>query len=382
MSIVHKSPHLSPILTLSWKTLLDIQSRVTVGVGARHHVVDTLKQLGVGKRVLLLHQPGFGDEFVNTIMHELNAQNFEVEKRAVPDGEDGKDLSQLTQIWQWLNEGSFDRKDTILALGGGALSDVAGFAASTYKRGVNLVLVPTTLLAQVDAAIGGKTAINLSHAKNLAGTFFFPRAVIVDSELLRTLSLRQFASGLAEIIKYALIEETICSHSEYQIGHMRLLDLLEESLSSTFAYDDPMLSGIITTCIKMKLCVVGKDPQESGLRRCLNLGHTLGHALEKESNYSLSHGEAIAIGMACVLKLSNRKKRIDESSLSRAIDLLLRAGLPVEIPQGVNKQGIIEAMMHDKKREGDTIMLVLPAGHLGLVDFEFKVPVSELENLL
>jgi len=262
------------------------------------------------------------------------------------------------------------------------VTDLAGFAASTFKRGLNLALLPTTLLAQVDAAIGGKNGINLASAKNLAGTFYFPQAVMVDPLMLATLPPRQFASGMAEIIKYALIEDTVAAASDYLPGPRPLFDVLEQVLDKNFTYDDPTLTGIVMSCIKMKLLVVGQDPFEAGLRRTLNLGHTLGHALEKVSRYQMTHGEAISIGMIFALNLSVRKGLIAREALDRVRALLARAGLPQEIPAGLDTAGLVEAIGHDKKRQGDTIKFILPKARLGVVDFAVDLPVKELSELL
>jgi 3-dehydroquinate synthase len=250
-------------------------------------------------------------------------------------------------------------------------------------RGLNLVLVPTSLLAQVDAAIGGKNAINLPSGKNLAGTFFFPKAVLADQEVLESLPRRQITSGLAEIIKYALIEDTVAKGSDYEKGPRALLDIIEDLVHQEVEYDDPVLSGLITSCIKMKLFVVARDPQEGSLRRCLNLGHTLGHALETVGQeHELSHGEAIAIGIAQIAKFAVSQKHIDKASLERVKEILVRAELPCDIPKGLSKDKLVQVMSTDKKRSGDKIRLVVPHGKLGTVDIETGMPLAELNKLV
>ncbi|HEY9715350.1 MAG TPA: 3-dehydroquinate synthase family protein, partial [Chroococcales cyanobacterium] len=278
-SMRHKSKHRGPVISMRWDTALEVKTRVSVGMGARQKLSSILAQIGAGKRVLVLCQPSTAVHWLRDLLSSLPPEDYQVTTLEVPDGEACKSTDWLLRIWEHLQERRFDRRDTVVALGGGSVTDLAGFAASTYLRGLNLVLVPTSLLGQVDAAIGGKTAINLSVGKNLAGTFFFPKAVLADQEILSTLPQSQFTSGMGEIIKYALIEETVAKNTDYEMGPKSLLEVLETTLTSNssgnFDYDDPGLSGMITSCIKMKLFVVGRDPHEASLRRYLNLGHTV-----------------------------------------------------------------------------------------------------------
>ncbi|HEY9784073.1 MAG TPA: 3-dehydroquinate synthase [Candidatus Obscuribacterales bacterium] len=378
----HKTRHKGPVITMLWNTALEVRTRVAVGAGARQKLSGILAQINAGKRVLVLCQPTTAVHWLREVLQAIPSEDYQVTTLEVPDGESCKTTDWLLRIWEHLQERRFDRRDTVVALGGGSVTDLAGFAASTYLRGLNLVIVPTSLLAQVDAAIGGKTAINLPAGKNLAGTFFFPRAVLADPEILSTLPRKQFTSGLAEIIKYALIEETVAKHTDYEVGQRRLFDLLDQLVSNDIDYDDPIVSGLITSCIKMKLFVVGRDPHESGLRRVLNLGHTLGHALEKVADYRLTHGECVAIGIAAATKLSVAQKRITKAEGEKINNLLTSAGLPVDLPPNVDKEKIIASMSHDKKREGETLKLVLPQTRIGTVDYDVSLPMSELEKII
>jgi 3-dehydroquinate synthase len=387
MSLAFHKFHEGPIIRLRWTTQTDLQSRVAVGVGARQHLVECLAQLKVGKRVLLLYPSALAATWGEEIEKLLDQSDYQVSVLQMPDGEIGKSLECLSEIWDTLQLHCLDRTDTIVALGGGALTDLAGFAASTYLRGINLVLLPTTLLAQVDAAIGGKTGINLISGKNLAGTIYTPQAVIVDPAYLSTLPTRDFTSGLAEVIKYALLENTIAGASEYKIGPRRFFDILSESLPNINEEDSvehihPLLPGIITSCIKMKLATVAADLREANLRRCLNLGHTLGHALEKVSDYKLAHGEAVAIGLVFATRLAVKKNLIGEEALNRLTTLLEDVSLPLEIPGEYDKQAISQSMLHDKKRAGEKIKLILPKGEIGSVDYSYEIPTSEIAHCL
>ncbi|MBU6450290.1 MAG: 3-dehydroquinate synthase [Cyanobacteria bacterium REEB67] len=377
-----KSKHRGTVITMNWSTALDVKTRVAVGSGARHKLTNVLAQIGAGKRVLIVCQPSTANHWLRDVMSILPSEDFKVTTLEVPDGESAKTSEWLLRIWEHLEGRGFDRQDTIVALGGGAVMDLAGFACSTYMRGLNLVLIPTSLLAQVDAAIGGKTAINLPTGKNLAGTFFFPKAVLADQEVLSSLPQRELTCGLAEVIKYGMIEDTVAKGSDYEKGPRALLEVIEDLVRDNYDYDDPILSGLITSCIKMKLYVVAKDPQETGLRRVLNLGHTVAHGLESETSFALSHGQAVAIGLAQMTKYAVGQKKLEKDALERVKELLIRAELPYEIPKGASKEKLAQAMTSDKKRAGEKIKLVVPHTKLGTVDYETLLPVTELAKLL
>ncbi len=382
MSTRHKGRHRGPVVTMMWNTALEVKTRVAVGVGARQKLGSSLAQIGAGKRLLILCQPSTAVHWLRDLITTLPGDDYQVTTLEVPDGEACKSTDWLIRIWEHLQERRFERKDTIVALGGGSVTDLAGFAASTYLRGLNLVLIPTSLLAQVDAAIGGKTGINLAAGKNLAGTFYFPRAVLADSDILSTLPKAQLISGLGEIFKYALIEETVAKNTDYEPDPSSLLEVLEGFVGDELAADNPVLAGIIASCIKMKLFVVGRDPTEANLRRCLNLGHTLGHALETLGNYNLSHGEAVSIGLIADTKLSVEQKRIEKDSLKKLQNLLDKAGLPTKVPSVFQPDRLIEAMSYDKKRDNGQIKLVLPQTRLGLVDLDASITPEQLARVI
>jgi len=382
MSGGHKSRHRGPLLSLSWNTALKLQSKLSIGHGAVNRLYDLLKQNEAGQKVLILHQPSLSQSRLNEIIEPLK-ESFQLSVLELPDGDDCKSADCLLKVWSRLQAECFSRSDTLVCIGGGALCDLGGFAASTYVRGTKLVLVPTTLLAQVDAAIGGKTAINLSSGKNLAGTFYFPDAVLVDLDFLSTLPERQFKSGLAEIIKYALIENSIAAETEYKSGPRSLWEVLQQSIPEGLTYDNPVLPGIITTCIRLKLSVVAADPYEGGIRRCLNLGHTLGHALEKISNYEITHGQAVAVGTMFALNLSAKINLLPKKELPPVEKLLQQAGLPTSIPAQLHdRTALLSAMAHDKKRQGTSVKFVLPKQQLGQVDYQTDIALADLSKWL
>lgn len=378
----HKSRHKGPVITMLWNTALEVKTRVAVGAGARTKLSGTLAQIGAGKHVLVLCQHSAAVHWLRDVLSQLPSEDYQVTTLEVPDGDACKSTDWLIRIWDHLQERGFNRQDSIVALGGGSVSDLAGFAAATYMRGLNLIVVPTSLLAQVDASIGGKNAINLPQGKNLAGTFYFPKAVLADQELLATVPKAQLMSGVAEILKYALIEETVAKHSDYERGPKPIFEILESVINDGFDVEDPQVAGLITSCIKMKLFVVARDPKDTNLRRVLNLGHTLGHALESVGEFKLSHGEAVGVGIVHAAKFAVAQKKLPKAELERIKDILFKAELPMEIPAKTSKEKLIASMELDKKREGDKIKLILPDGKLGTVDYDYSMPISDLGKLV
>lgn len=367
--------------TILMKTKTPLRSRVDFGPGVRFKIAKILHQIESGKKVLLLCQKSLPKEWIDEIK-TLLSENFTLSTLELPDGEEAKTLEHLNLCWQTLQQNEFTRKDCVVGIGGGALTDLAGFCASTYLRGIKLVLVPTTLLAQVDASIGGKTGINLPAGKNLAGSFYFPESVIVDPEFLATLPERDFKSGMGEIVKYAFIEKTIADNTDYKAGPRPLLNTLLDNMQEDPGVNNPFMAPLISICIRMKLAVVLKDPFEGRLRRCLNLGHTLGHGLEKVSNYQISHGEGVAIGTVFAFKLAVSRKMISPEEMNKAVDLIKILQLPYERPADFAAEKLLQAMAHDKKRAGAHIKYVLPEKTCGLVNLDSEISIDELSQAL
>jgi 3-dehydroquinate synthase len=372
--------HKSEATNIVFRANIAVNSRVIIGDGILADVERTLAQLELGSKLCVLSQPSIEKSIVEPMAKALSGSRFETRFISLPDGEQCKSHENLLRVWTELQEMKFQRSDCIIAIGGGALTDLAGFAASTYLRGIKLILVPTTLLAQVDAAIGGKTGINLPAGKNLAGSFYFPTAVFVDLDALSTLPERELRSGIGEIIKYALIEDTVAKNAEYRRGPRGLFSVLNDMFDADI--DPETLTGIVTACIKMKLAVVAKDPHEQRLRRSLNLGHTLGHAVEKVSQYKYTHGEAVAIGLVFASRVSEQLNKIEASATESVKQLLSKAGLPTAIPDDLSRDDLLKAMKFDKKSEGDEIRWVLPEQQLGSVDLDTKVSLDQVRQLL
>jgi 3-dehydroquinate synthase len=268
----------------------------------------------------------------------------------LPDGEQFKTLETLGHIFDVLVEARLNRDVTILALGGGVVGDMAGFAAASYQRGVGYVQIPTTLLAQVDSSVGGKTGVNHPGGKNLIGAFYQPLAVIADIDTLSTLPDRELRAGLAEIIKYGCIWDPL------------LFDWLESNIDKLNGRDIPSLIHAIERSCQIKADVVGKDERESNLRAILNFGHTFGHAIESATHYqTFLHGEAVALGMLMASDLSHRLGLLDAHSLERVRDLLARAGLPAEAPR-IGMSRATDLMRMDKKVLAGAVRLILLDG--------------------
>ncbi len=262
-------------------------------------------------------------------------------------GESSKTLATCVGLAEQMLERGADRSSGIIALGGGVVGDVAGFLASIYMRGIPCVQVPTTLLAQVDSSIGGKTGVDLEAGKNMLGTFFQPRAVFIDLAFLDTLAPREFANGLAEIVKYGIIEDP------------ELLAAIEEGAEALQRRDPAFLERLVSASCRIKKGVVEIDETEKGLRRILNFGHTVGHAIEAESQYAVPHGEAVAMGMAAAALISERQRYLSAGDQERIVSVIERAGLPVRIPQTLDTERILSHLRMDKKKRDGRIHFVL-----------------------
>lgn len=273
-----------------------------------------------------------------TVTQQLTAAGLGVDTLLLPGGESSKTLMSAASCWERMHAFGLDREAVLIALGGGVVTDLAGFVASCYMRGIDFICVPTTLLGMVDAAIGGKTGVNLPSGKNLVGSFYQPKLVLVALETLGSLPPREMSAGLAEVIKYGFI------------GHPGVLELLETKMPALRALDPDTLEEIVRQCVAVKMEYTSADPFESGVRSHLNFGHTFGHALEAATGYSLYlHGEAVAIGMSCAAYLSVELGLVPEEVIAHVDRLCLAAGLPVALPAVVSDDQILEGMWGDKK---------------------------------
>ena len=320
---------------------------IFLGSGVLSEVGQRLEELQCSRRAAIITNSTVGPLYLSLAESSLRNSGFEPTSIVIPDGEEHKNLAWLTFIYDRLVDARLDRASPIVALGGGVVGDMAGFAAATFLRGVPYVQLPTTLLAQVDSSVGGKTGVNHPAGKNLIGAFYQPRFVIIDVCTLRSLPRRQFIAGLAEVIKYGIILDA------------ELFTLLERELQSVLDMEEELLATIVRTCCILKARVVAVDEREEGYRSVLNFGHTLGHAVESLTEYrKVLHGEAVAIGMALAARLSCGKGFCSREASERVIALMKRAKLPVEVPQDVRGKPLALAIQADKKVIADKVRFV------------------------
>ncbi|MBQ8706916.1 MAG: 3-dehydroquinate synthase [Succinivibrionaceae bacterium] len=286
----------------------------------------------------------------------------------LPDGEKYKTLDSFNQALTAMLENSLGRDSTVLALGGGVVGDIAGFAASAYQRGVDFVQVPTTLLAQVDSSVGGKTGVNHRLGKNMIGAFYQPRAVIIDTDCLQTLPARELSAGLAEVIKYGIIWDA------------DLFACLEASMSDLLKLDGEKLEQVISRCCAIKAEVVHQDEREGGVRALLNLGHTFGHAIENHMGYGVwLHGEAVAAGTVMASAIARMRGHIGQEEFQRIVRLHQAASLPVSPPENMTADDFLSLMRHDKKVKAGAIRYVIPTS-IGSAEVFSDVTRDEVEQ--
>ncbi len=300
--------------------------------------------------------------------------NFPKEKTFVlNDGEKEKNLSNYNKILEFALSKKLTRKDSIIAVGGGVVGDLAGFAASTYMRGINYIQVPTTLLACTDSSVGGKTAINTKYGKNLIGAFYQPKAVFINANFLKTLDDRQLKSGLGEVIKYGFIEKS-CGYNE----ELHLINYLTQNYEKILNRDILTLMGLIKICIKLKISVVEQDEKENRLRMILNLGHTYAHVLEVLSNYRYTHGECVSQGILKAFEIALKLGKIEKEYKFICEDLIKKFEF-IQIPE-FNKNKIIQIMTTDKKSQDGKIKYILPTNYSEVDIFDFTP--EELKDIL
>lgn len=354
---------------------------VTVNLGSRSYpicigagIVTELGQLLrrqqlTATRVALVTDTIVGKIYKEKVAQILTDAGFDPWTIEIPSGEEHKNLAWLALLYDKLVEGRIERRSPLIALGGGVIGDLAGFAAATFQRGIPFVQIPTTLLAQVDSSVGGKTAINHPSGKNLIGSFYQPRLVVIDIETLKTLPRREFLAGAAEVIKYGVILNP------------ELFALLEDHFTAFLRLDADLLTSVIKTCCQLKALVVEEDETEGDYRAILNFGHTLGHAIESATEYKqFLHGEAVAIGMVFAAQLSAKRGFCSTAVSQRVCRLVKKAGLPVRIPKDLKDIHLLRGMTADKKAAGGKIKFVC-IEDLGKTRFDY-LTVEEIGGYL
>jgi 3-dehydroquinate synthase len=319
---------------------------VAVGAGVLHELPGLI---GADVRsVALIHAAGLG-EIARPVHAALETAGFRVHTQPVPDGESAKEIGVAADLWSWLAAAPITRSDAIVAVGGGAVTDLAGFVAATWLRGVRVVLVPTTLLAMVDAAIGGKTAVNIPAGKNLVGAFHRPAGVLCDLTTLVSLPRGEYVSGLAEVIKAGFIADPA------------ILDLVEDDPEGACSPEGVHTKELVERAVRMKARVVSADFREAGLREILNYGHTLGHAIERAEEYTFRHGDAVAIGMVYAAAVGQMAGRLDGDTAARHASVLKAVGLPTAYCAGAWPE-LRSIMAVDKKARGARLRMVVLDG--------------------
>lgn len=345
---------------------------IKIGAGALNNIGAELNSLGFNDRAVIVTNKTIKDLYCDKLYKSLDGALIKHETIIVEDGEKSKSLKVVNDIITKLLEFKCERNTPLIALGGGVIGDLTGFSASIYLRGVPFVQVPTTLLAQVDSSVGGKTGVNHEYGKNLIGTFYQPKLVMVDTDFLKTLPMDEYLNGISEIIKYGVIKDAA------------LFRYLEDSKNKILAMGKDSIeqvAHIIKRSCEIKAEVVSLDEKESGLRSILNFGHTLGHALEATGSYKgIKHGRAVAIGMIFAAKLAVMRGMCDSSVVDRITNLIKAYGISTDIEIKYHEK-IIDTMRLDKKVKKGNIKFILPK-EIGSVEYDVNVKESEIINAL
>ena len=341
--------------------------KINIGSGILNQTGQRLKELGLRDKAVIITNPVVKKLYGTRLKQCLVDAGYKTTLLEVPDGEEYKSLESAGQLYQQLAEFGAERFTPILALGGGVIGDLAGFVAATYMRGVPLVQLPTTLLAQGDSSIGGKTAVNHGQLKNEIGAFYQPKITISDIATLKTLPSAELTSGLCEVIKHAVIKDE------------QFFVYLEKNLDLIRALDEIVLEAIVTKSARIKAAVVESDEKDMGLRNILNFGHTVGHAVESVSNFQVAHGQAVAIGMIAAAKIAAELDIMDYRNVTRLVEFLQKAGLMTKLLHMEVKQ-VIQTMRYDKKVQHDKIRFVLPRsiGQVFITDDVSSVVVEKV----
>jgi len=329
-----------------------------------------LKKYTKGIKSLIVTNPTIAEYYLETVERSLQEAGFRVFVAQVPDGEKHKSQTEASRLYAKCVEYRLERESIIVGLGGGVIGDLAGYVAATFMRGLPIVQVPTTFLAQVDSSVGGKVAVNLPEGKNLVGSFYQPFLVYIDLAVLKTLPVEEMEAGMAEVVKYGIIlDKNFFEYLEEKIGKLRELDL-------------EVLERVVAQCCKLKARVVEKDEREKGLRSILNFGHTLGHALEALTDYKkYKHGEAVAIGMVGACRIAEEMGMFKKEARDRIERLIEKAGLPGRIGVELSIDDIIQVLSLDKKVRAGKVRFVLPE-RMGRVVVRDDVPEHIVKDVI
>lgn len=355
------------VLRLNLSRVVDESYNILIGFGLFDSIPADLKANPIGEKYAIITDSVLKDIYGKRLLEKFGEENIDACLIDFPTGEESKSISTVTYLVKKLLKHKVDRKSAIITLGGGVVGDVGGFTASIYMRGIPYIQVPTTLLAQVDSSIGGKTAVDMEEGKNLIGSFHQPRRVYIDPSLLKTLPRKEYLSGLAEVVKYGVIRDR------------GLFEYLERNVEKIVDLDEEALLHIIRKSCMIKKEIVEEDPFEENKRSILNYGHTPAHAIERLSGYKCLHGEAVSVGMRISGWIAVKKGFWGIDEWERQNELLRSLGLPLKMD--FNIDDLIKALYYDKKVEGGTLMFVLPRriGEMFSINGRYKIPVREDE---
>lgn len=345
---------------------------IAIAPGGIAKLGELMSGLNLGKKVLLVSNPSVFQHYGEVAIASLAKAGFTVSSYNLPDGEQYKTLASVEELYNTALENRLERASTMVALGGGVIGDMTGFAAATWLRGINFVQVPTTLLSMVDAAIGGKTGVNHPQGKNLIGAFHQPKLVLIDPQVLQTLPEREFRAGMAEVIKYGVIWDAEL------FAQMEACDRLDQFHDLS----ENLLQEILVRSCQAKADVVSKDEKEAGLRAILNYGHTIGHAVESLTGYRVvNHGEAVAIGMVAAGQLAVNLGLWEQQAQNRQLALIQKTALPTKLPEGIDLNAIVDALQTDKKVKAGKVQFILPT-QIGAVKITDQVPSEAVYQVL
>jgi 3-dehydroquinate synthase len=342
---------------------------IVIREGILAEIGEDLRRKEIAKRYAVVADEHVGELYGGELLGSLARAGLAAELLTFPRGEASKNLATVGDLASRLARLGFDRKDGLIALGGGVAGDITGFLAAVYMRGIPFVQVPTTLLAQVDSSVGGKTGVDIPEGKNLVGVFYQPRAVYIDTRALLTLSAAEILNGLAEVIKYGVIYDA----AFFELLAHRRQDILRRDLD--------ILEEVIARCCTIKAEVVAADEREADLRRILNFGHTIGHAVEAASGYALAHGQAVAIGMVAAAELAAARGGFSRAEADRLREVIAAFGLPVTIPGDLEPAVVKSYLKTDKKTVGGRPFFVLPT-RIGAVTITGDVADELIEQVI
>jgi 3-dehydroquinate synthase len=345
---------------------------IAIAPNSLDQIGEQLKPLKLGKKALIVSNPEIFRFYGDIVVKSLEKAGFETYYYLIPAGETYKTLQSIEQVYNTALEKRLERSSTMLALGGGVIGDMTGFAAATWLRGINFIQIPTSLLAMVDAAIGGKTGVNHPQGKNLIGAFYQPKLVLIDPTVLKTLPEREFRAGMAEVIKYGIIWDADLFNELEEV----------ESLDHFGALSEELLQRIVTSSCQAKADVVSQDEKESGLRAILNYGHTIGHALESLTGYSVvNHGEAVGLGMIAAGEIAVKMGMWSREECDRQNNLIKKAGLPTKISTKIDPEAILDSLQSDKKVKDSRVRFILPT-RIGKVIISDRVTSEIIKSVI